>query len=253
MDQSTLQFEKVTPRVTNPTRKIAAKVNLVASSSDDSSSDDSSGDDQRFDDDEEGSADGEEGLVGKEGSGDDEEVVGAVANKRVCREKAVEPGLESSADIKKADIKKGVSGKKRSAAQVVLEGQFEVESVLRERGKTTHREYLIKWKGYPESENTWEPEQHIPRRSLIKFRGHQVPFHWPWIDNWELVEKLNEDEGAKSQKAVIGNIGGHPDCKDGDTWHTSAIQEGVIREDADGHFVVTESGTYYMLADPMVK
>jgi hypothetical protein len=39
--------------------------------------------------------------------------------------------------------------------------EYEVEEILdlRQRGKTV--EYLIKWKGYPHSENTWEPKKHL--------------------------------------------------------------------------------------------
>jgi hypothetical protein len=33
-------------------------------------------------------------------------------------------------------------------------------------GKTNHMQYLIKWQGYKESENTWEP-----RRNLIGMAG----------------------------------------------------------------------------------
>ncbi len=32
--------------------------------------------------------------------------------------------------------------------------EYEVERILKARGNTKKREYLIKWKGYPNSENT---------------------------------------------------------------------------------------------------
>lgn len=35
--------------------------------------------------------------------------------------------------------------------------EFEVERILRQQGQN----YLVKWKGYPESENTWEPTTHL--------------------------------------------------------------------------------------------
>jgi len=39
------------------------------------------------------------------------------------------------------------------------ENEFEVERILQHRGQP--RTYLIKWKGYPHSENTWEPEANL--------------------------------------------------------------------------------------------
>jgi len=39
------------------------------------------------------------------------------------------------------------------------EEEFEVEAILNHRcyGHSRMPQYLIKWKGYPHSENTWEP------------------------------------------------------------------------------------------------
>jgi len=45
------------------------------------------------------------------------------------------------------------------------EEQYEVEEILQQKGQ----EYLIKWKGYPTSENTWEPEENLNRcRNLLR-------------------------------------------------------------------------------------
>ena len=38
------------------------------------------------------------------------------------------------------------------------EEEYEVEAILSHKGPTAHRLYLTTWKGYPSSENTWEPE-----------------------------------------------------------------------------------------------
>jgi len=48
------------------------------------------------------------------------------------------------------------------------EDQFEVEEILRQEGQ----EYLIKWKGYPTSENTWEPIENLKhcQHRLQQFR-----------------------------------------------------------------------------------
>jgi Chromo (CHRromatin Organisation MOdifier) domain len=35
---------------------------------------------------------------------------------------------------------------------------YEVEKILTSQKIGQGTQYLVKWKGYPESENTWEPE-----------------------------------------------------------------------------------------------
>ena len=35
--------------------------------------------------------------------------------------------------------------------------QYEVESLLRKRNYRNQIQYLVKWKGYPDYESTWEP------------------------------------------------------------------------------------------------
>ena len=38
---------------------------------------------------------------------------------------------------------------------------FEVEKVVDSRMRKGVRQYQVKWKGYDESENTWEPAEHL--------------------------------------------------------------------------------------------
>jgi hypothetical protein len=44
---------------------------------------------------------------------------------------------------------------------------YTVENILKTRMHERNREYLVKWKGYPHSDNTWEPEGHILDKSPI--------------------------------------------------------------------------------------
>jgi hypothetical protein len=39
------------------------------------------------------------------------------------------------------------------------EEEYEVEAILDHRGGKCRRQYLVKWKGYPSSDATWEPRQ----------------------------------------------------------------------------------------------
>lgn len=47
----------------------------------------------------------------------------------------------------------------RPLPEVILENGaevYEVESILAHRGTGNRAQYLVKWKGYPHSESTWE-------------------------------------------------------------------------------------------------
>jgi hypothetical protein len=42
--------------------------------------------------------------------------------------------------------------------------EYIVEELINRRGTKSKREYLVKWRGYPRSESTWEPVQELLRR-----------------------------------------------------------------------------------------
>src|SRR6266851_2016701 len=48
--------------------------------------------------------------------------------------------------------------------------QYEVETIRshQRHGKKRQLQYLIKWKGYPKSDNTWEPVDHVQASQLVK-------------------------------------------------------------------------------------
>mmetsp|Transcript_9698 Transcript_9698/g.18488 ORF Transcript_9698/g.18488 Transcript_9698/m.18488 type:complete len:1235 (-) Transcript_9698:230-3934(-) len=60
------------------------------------------------------------------------------------------------------------------------------------------REYLIKWIGYPEASNTWEPEGNLNEESLYQFWENRKS-EWPQ----DLVERLLEIQSELSQPDVL--------------------------------------------------
>jgi hypothetical protein len=49
------------------------------------------------------------------------------------------------------------------------EEEYEVEKILdaKPRGRGHKMHYLVKWKGYPVSDNSWEPKENIHTEELI--------------------------------------------------------------------------------------
>jgi hypothetical protein len=50
------------------------------------------------------------------------------------------------------------------------EEEYKVEKILdmKQKGRGHKMHYLIKWEGYPTSDNSWEPEENIQAKDLIK-------------------------------------------------------------------------------------
>ena len=57
------------------------------------------------------------------------------------------------------------------------EEEYEVEQIILHCGTSGHHRYLTAWKGYPSSENTWEPEsnlRHVAKILSTYKRTHQL-------------------------------------------------------------------------------
>ena len=52
---------------------------------------------------------------------------------------------------------------------IVIEGEeeYEVERILRHKGKGASHRYLVLWKGYPLTEASWELVSHLEHAPLI--------------------------------------------------------------------------------------
>jgi len=55
--------------------------------------------------------------------------------------------------------------------------EYEVEHLINHRrhGRSRTLQYFVKWKGYPESDNTWEPVQNIHAPDLLKKYHQRYP------------------------------------------------------------------------------
>lgn len=50
---------------------------------------------------------------------------------------------------------------------VEVEKEYVVEKILNKRVRDGSLEYYVKWSGFPDSDNTWEPEKHLDCTELI--------------------------------------------------------------------------------------
>ena len=80
----------------------------------------------------------------------------------------LKPAHDSDEDL-------GIRGKQLPDA--TDSGEYEVEKILTKRGENNHIQYLIKWKGYPMEDCSWEPASNLKnsKRILAAFENkHEI-------------------------------------------------------------------------------
>ena len=55
--------------------------------------------------------------------------------------------------------------------------EYEVETIVNHRhfGRKRQLQYLIKWKGYPDADNTWEAADHVHAPTLVQIYHRKNP------------------------------------------------------------------------------
>ena len=62
------------------------------------------------------------------------------------------------------------NAKVQTKIDIVTSNEYEVEKILDNRSVNGLQQYLVKWKGYDDSENTWEPKTNLKNCwALLKY------------------------------------------------------------------------------------
>ena len=72
-------------------------------------------------------------------------------------------------NLKRFQRSKEFEREERPPSPIVVDGEeeYEMEAILRHKGKGAWHLYLVMWKGYPITESSWEPESHLRNAPLI--------------------------------------------------------------------------------------
>jgi hypothetical protein len=98
------------------------------------------------------------------------------------------------------------SSKPVPSADSFSDEEYEVESILGKRFAKSHRrfEYFIKWAGYDDSYNTWEPKENLNCPVLLQ------SFEESWSNRSERVKKNTLDNKvraiSKRRKSANGQL-----------------------------------------------
>jgi len=114
---------------------------------------------------------------------------------------------ELLADYKASQKKEPSEKPKKVKYYEKAETHYEIEKIVKARKKGNTTEYFIKWEGYQESDNTWEPESNLDEDMLAEYKASQKkePSQKPSTKP-KIVEKKSGTASTKPKRLTRGAI-----------------------------------------------
>ena len=78
----------------------------------------------------------------------------------------------TSKDDVSSELIKEYENKKKKDSQPEQNGdEYEIEKIVEERTVGKNKEYLVKWKGWKDEDNTWEPKENLTAAIIKKYEA----------------------------------------------------------------------------------
>src|SRR6266436_4485148 len=94
------------------------------------------------------------------------------------------------------------------------EEEFEVERIVAHRtfGRSRCLQYLIKWKGYPESDNSWEPADQVHAPDLVKHYQSAAKNQSAIKVSYQSMKRVQSAMGTRGLKETQSMLQKHIEC-----------------------------------------